>query len=179
MRQLIWLLLLALTATAAQATQSYKHLFPALEEPVVSGRPVSITVSSRPGDVVQLTPITFLSKPGTNIPAEGSKPMCGLVIDAPGRPREGLVTIGTGQTEATPGCEAVLAIGGLPAASGQSARRIGLIHATLNRNVPNNREIVVLSRDDAGRWVRDDRVTERVNNKIRRVTIAEMRRLLR
>lgn len=121
--------------------------------------------------------MTFLSRPGTNN-GENSKSMCGLVIVAPGRRPQGVVTVGTGVTEATPSCDAVLAVGAVPAAAVGAVRRIGAIHAISSRNAARGRAAVVLRRDGAGTWSVDDDATARADT-ITHYTIAELRRKLR
>jgi len=167
-------LLMVLTAGAAQAAPSLQHLFPASREPEASGRPVTVKVGPARADVVRVTPVIFLSNPGTE-PSQDSKSMCGLVIQAPGHAPQGVVTIGTGRSGATPSCDAVLAVGALPAARGERTRRIGAIHAVSSRNAQDGRDIIVLHRVGTGPWTVDEDATGRIEFSLRKHTIAEMR----
>ena len=95
----------------------------------------------------------------------------------PGRRPQGVITVGTGATEATPSCDAVLAVGAVPAGAGGKIRRIGVIHAVSSRIAANGRAAIVLCRDGAGTWSVDEDATVQADT-ITHYTIAELRRKL-
>ena len=105
--------------------------------------------------------------------------MCGVVISTPGKSLQGVVTVGTGTTEATPSCDAILAIGALPPARSERTQRIGLVHAVSSRNADNGRAAIVLQQGTGGNWIVDGNTSERLGNTLVQFTIAEMRRKLR
>ena len=152
-----------------------KQLFPTERPPILSGRVVAIKVGPAVTDDLKITPVTFLSKPGTNT-GEGSKSMCGLVIKSRGNQMQGVITVGIGVTEATPSCDAILAIGAVPALRGEPIRRLGVIHAVSSQNAADGRAAVVLRRV-AGRWEVDDAATTRADT-LSHYSIAELRRIL-
>lgn len=153
------------------------ELFPAEREPTSSGVAIVVRVGPAANDALRIKPVTFLSRSGTN-PGEGSKAMCGLVIAAQGRQPQGVITVGTGVNEATPSCDAVLAVGAVPAALGEKVRRIGVIHAISSRNAADGRAAVVLRRNAVGKWLVDDDATARADT-MTNYTITELRRRLR
>jgi hypothetical protein len=161
---------------AAQSIESARSLFPTDVTPRQAGATTVVRVGTTAADALRISPVTFISRPGTN-DDEGSKSMCGLIIVAPGRQPQGVVTVGTGVTDATPSCDAVLAIGAVPAPLGGTVRRIGIIHAVSSRNAANGRTAVVLRRDSAGNWSVDADATERADT-ITHYTLAELRRTL-
>lgn len=160
---------------ATPITQSSALLFPTDQKPKPSGPIATVRVGPEVGDTLKIMPVTFLSKPRTNV-GEGSKSMCGLIITALGAPSQGVVTVGIGVNEATPSCDAVLAIGAVPAAHGETTRRLGIIHAVSSQNAADGRAAVILRRT-AGKWQVDDAATTRADT-ISRYTIAELRRIL-
>lgn len=170
-------LVLVGTCCSALPVHSSNDLFPASGAPSASGAMIVVRVGSAAADALRISPVTFLSRPGTNR-GEGSKSMCGLVITAPGHLPQGVITVGTGVTEATPSCDAVLAVGAVSASPGQKVRRIGVIHAVSSRNAANGRSAVVLRRDADGKWLVDDDATARADT-MTRYTIAELRRSVR
>ena len=169
-------LMLAATDSGARPVRDAAGLFPTSGTPQAAGATTVVRVGAGAADVVRISPVTFLSRPGTN-GGEGSKSMCGLVIVAPGRRPQGVVTVGTGVTEATPSCDAILAVGAVPATAGGTVRRVGAIHAVSSRNAASGRAAVVLRRDGAGNWSVDNDATTRVDT-ITHYTIAELRRKL-
>lgn len=164
------------TCCTAMPVNGSSELFPAEQAPTPSGATIVVRVGTAADDTVQIKPVTFLSRSGTN-PGEGSKSMCGLVITAHGHRQQGIITVGTGVTEATPSCDNVLAVGAVPASPGEIIRRLGAIHAVSSRNAANGRTAVVLRRDAEGKWLIDDEATARADT-ITHYTIAELRRRL-
>lgn len=170
--------MLAIGSSCAALTLSDSNgLFPAEREPTSSGVAIVVRVGPAANDAMRIKPVTFLSRSGIN-PGEGSKAMCGLIIAAQGRQPQGVITVGTGVNDATPSCDAVLAVGTLPAARGEKIRRIGVIHAVSSRNAAGGRAAVVLRRNTVGRWLVDDDATARADT-MTNYTIAELRRRLR
>ncbi|MGI4876238.1 MAG: hypothetical protein ACRYG4_01985 [Janthinobacterium lividum] len=161
----------------AKPAQSIGGMFPAKHAPTPSGMPVLLKVGPAAADTLTINPVTFLSRPGTNA-GEGSKSMCGLIIASIGHPAQGVITVGTGTTEATPSCDAVLAMGAVPAAHGERTRRLGIIHAVSSGSAANGRTAVVLRRGTDGMWAVDEAGTARADT-ITHYTIAELRRKLR
>lgn len=179
MRAVVALLLLAVIVpsggSAAPSALSRSGLFPAAGATKPSGPDVTVRVGTSVADTLRITPVTFLSKPGTNA-GEGSKSMCGVIITARGASPQGVITVGVGVNEATPACDAVVAIGAVPPARGEATRRLGIIHAVSSQNAADGRAAVVLRRAD-GKWQVDDAATTRADT-ISRYTIAELRRIL-
>ena len=165
----------AIGGRAAPIAPRMARLFPANGELKSSGPTVTIRIGAGAANTPRITPVTFLSKPGTNA-GEGSKSMCGLIITSRGAPPQGVVTVGIGVNQATPACDAVLAIGAVPAAHGEPTRRLGVIHAISSQNAADGRAAVVLRRT-AGKWQVDDAATTRADA-ISHYTIAELRRVL-
>ena len=170
-------LMLVETDGQAQPVGSGNGLFPTDGSLRASGATTVVNVGPTAADALRISPVTFLRRAGTNN-GESSKSMCGLVIVSPGRRPQGVITVGTGATEATPSCDAVLAVGAVPAVAGGTVRRIGTIHAVSSRNAADGRAAIVLRRDGAGTWSVDEDATVQADT-ITHYTIAELRRKLR
>jgi hypothetical protein len=166
------ILLSVLPGCAAEDAGDGPSLFPDARMPLKpDGGPR--TVALGPAETIEIQPLRFAPLPGHSVALNTT--WCGVVLREAAAAAQGVVTIGTGITDAL-SCGHLLEAGALPASDGSS--RLGLIYRTASPNASVTTPIVLARPGQGAPWVVDTALSQRLTLLPGVASLARMRQAL-
>jgi hypothetical protein len=166
----VWLAPAGAAASGQAELAAAQALFPEAKPPLKpDGAPRTIALTA--DTTLELTDLRFAPRPGLSEAVDTT--WCGVVLRSAGRPAQGLITIGTNDTEAL-SCGGLSEAGAVPRDG--PVLRIGLVYRTFSPNAAVATP-VVLARDPATlTWSIDTSLSEHLAEQGEQATLARIRR---